>query len=289
MPLFNNKLALTGFYLLLLFVLVAFLAPLIAPIDPWKTGTPYLPPGGGNLLGTNDVGQDLFGELLYGSRVSLFIGFFAAFLSTGFGIFIGLAAGFFRGNLEAILMRLADLFFLVPPLPLIIVLAAYLEPGIWNVILAIALLGWAGTARVVRSRVIQVRDLPFVKSARAMGGGCFYIMFCHILPNAREVVLARGALAVAGAMLTEAGVSFLGLGDPVQKSWGMMLHYAFSRGGFVNGYWWWYLPPALCISLAVLGFVLLGYAGGPGREEHPALAKAFSGTEQLGRKAGKGV
>jgi len=163
-------------------------------------------------------------------------------------------------------MRFADLFFLIPTLPLVIVLVAYLKPSIWNIIIAISLLGWAGTARVVRSRVLQIREMPFVMSARALGAGSFYIMLRHILPNISEVVFAKASLAVAGAMLTEAGLSFLGLGDPTQKSWGMMLHYAFTHGGIVNGYWWWYLPPVFCISFAVLGFVLLGYAG---QEEGP--------------------
>lgn len=285
MRLFKNKMAFSGFLLLLFFSLAALMAPVISPFDPWAPGTPYLAPDTRHLMGTNDIGQDLFSELLYGARISLFIGFFAAFLSTGIGIFLGLLAGYYRGSVDNILMRLADLFFLIPSLPLIIVLAAYLKPGIWNVILAIALLGWAGTARVVRSRVMQVREMPFVRSARALGAGNFYIMFRHILPNTFEVVFAKGALAVAGAMLTEAGVSFLGLGDPVQKSWGMMLHYAFSRGGIVNGYWWWYLPPALCISLAVLGFVLLGYARPwPGSEKMKAWqGGSLSGAVNSGR------
>ena len=181
------------------------------------------------------------------------------------GTVMGLFAGYLRGTWDELFMRLADLFFLIPTLPLVIVLVAYLKPSIWNIIIAIALLGWASTARVVRARVLQVREMPFVKSTRALGAGSFYIMFKHLLPNTTEVIFAKASLAVAGAMLTEAGISFLGLGDPTQKSWGMMLHYAFSHGGVVNGYWWWYLPPTFCISLAVLGFVLLGYAGQKGK------------------------
>lgn len=257
----KNKMALAGFLILLVFLIMALLAPYLSPHDPWELGVPYLPPGKGHPLGTNDIGQDLLSELIYGARVSLFIGFFAALLATVVGTALGLLAGYLRGAVEELLMRLADVFLLIPTLPLVIVLIAYLKPSLWNLIITIALLGWAGTARVVRSRVLQIREMPFVTSARALGGGSFYIMFCHILPNTAEVVLAKASLAVAGAMLTEAGISFLGLGDPTQKSWGMMLHYAFTHGGIVNGYWWWYLPPVLCISLAVLGFVLLGYAG----------------------------
>lgn len=257
---FKNKIAVLGLGILLFFLIMAIFAPLLSPHDPWALGTPYLPPGGEHPLGTNDIGQDLLSELIYGARISLFIGFFAAFLATVIGTLVGLAAGYLRGTLDELLMRCADLFFLIPTLPLVIVLVAYLKPSIWNIIIAIALLGWAGTARVVRSRVLQIREMPFVMSARALGAGSFYIMLRHILPNTTEVVFAKASLAVAGAMLTEAGISFLGLGDPTQKSWGMMLHYAFTHGGIVNGYWWWYLPPVFCISFAVLGFVLLGYA-----------------------------
>lgn len=257
----KNKMTFAGIIILILFLTMAVFAPLLSPHNPWALGTPYLPPEKGHPLGTNDIGQDLLSELIYGARISLFIGFFAAFLATSMGTVIGLLAGYLRGTWDELFMRLADLFFLIPTLPLVIVLVAYLRPSIWNIIIAIALLGWASTARVVRARVLQVREMPFVKSARALGGGSFYIVFKHLLPNTTEVIMAKASLAVAGAMLTEAGISFLGLGDPTQKSWGMMLHYAFSRGGVVNGYWWWYLPPTFCISLAVLGFVLLGYAG----------------------------
>jgi ABC-type dipeptide/oligopeptide/nickel transport system permease subunit len=257
---------LAGFLILLVFAVAAIVAPYLAPHDPWELGVPYLPPGKDHPLGTNDIGQDLLSELIFGARVSLLVGFFAAFLATVIGTAVGLLAGYLRGVVEEILMRLADVFLLIPGLPLVIVLIAYLKPCLTNLILTIALLGWAGTARVVRSRVLQVREMPFVMSARALGGGNLYVMLWHILPNTGGVVLAKAALAVAGALLTEAGLSFLGLGDPTQKSWGMMLHYAFTRGGIVNGYWWWYLPPVFCIAAAVLGFVLLGYASsGPAK------------------------
>jgi len=279
--LFKNKITVLGLSILLFFLIMAIFAPLISPYDPWALGIPYLPPGGGHPLGTNDIGQDLLSELIYGARISLFIGFFAAFLATAVGTLVGLAAGYLRGTLDELLMRCADLFFLIPTLPLVIVLVAYLKPSIWNIIIAISLLGWAGTARVVRSRVLQIREMPFVRSARALGAGSFYIMLRHILPNTLEVVFAKASLAVAGAMLTEAGISFLGLGDPIQKSWGMMLHYAFTHGGIVNGYWWWYLPPVFCISFAVLGFVLLGYAGQEEKQEVYRLPGIPGGVKSL--------
>ena len=254
-----NKTAFIGFILLSAFLTTAIFAPFIAPYDPWEPGTPFLRPSLDHPFGTNDIGQDIFSELVYSARISLFVGFFAAFISMVIGTLIGLISGFFRGLVDEILMGLTDIFLLIPGLPLMIILAAYLSPSIWNIIFVIGILWWTSTARVVRSRVLQVRELPFIEASKALGANDMYIVFRHVLPNTLHVIFAKFVLAVAGAMLTEASLSFLGLGDPLQKSWGMMLNYAFSRGGFINGYWWWYLPPGLCISLAVLGFVLIGF------------------------------
>ncbi|HOV52396.1 MAG TPA: ABC transporter permease [Methanothrix sp.] len=250
---------LIGLLLLALFLNLAVFASLIAPYDPWEPGKPFLPPEAAHPFGTNDIGQDIFSELVYGTRISLFVGFFAAFVSVVIGTLVGLFSGYLRGAADEALMGLTDIVLIIPSLPLMIILAAHTSPSIWNIIVVIGALWWTSTARVVRSRVLQLREMPFVESARGLGAGDVYIVFCHILPNTLQVILAKFILAVAGAMLTEASLSFLGLGDPLQKSWGMMLNYAFSRGGFINGYWWWYLPPGICISLAVLSFVLIGF------------------------------
>ncbi len=250
---------LTGLILLAMFLLLAIFAPLISPYDPWEPGKPFLPPSGTHPLGTNDIGQDIFSELVYGTRISLFAGFFAAFVSVAVGTLVGLFSGYLRGAADEVLMGLTDIVLIIPALPLMIILSAHTSPSIWNIIIVIGALWWTSTARVVRSRVLQLREMPFVEAARGLGAGNTYIVFRHILPNTLQVILAKFILAVAGAMLTEASLSFLGLGDPLQKSWGMMLNYAFSRGGFINGYWWWYLPPGICISLAVLSFVLIGF------------------------------
>ena len=248
-----------GLLLLALFLLLAVFAPLFAPFDPWEPGRPFLPPSGTHPFGTNDIGQDIFSELIYSTRISLFVGFFAAFVSVAIGTLVGLFSGYLRGAADEVLMGTTDIVLIIPALPLMIILAAHTSPSIWNIIIVIGALWWTSTARVVRSRVLQLREMPFVEAARSLGAGDGYIVFKHILPNTLQVILAKFILAVAGAMLTEASLSFLGLGDPLQKSWGMMLNYAFSRGGFINGYWWWYLPPGICISLAVLSFVLIGF------------------------------
>ncbi|HPT36868.1 MAG TPA: ABC transporter permease [Methanothrix sp.] len=250
---------LSGIILLIIFLFFGIFAPFIAPFDPWEPGRPFLAPSWTHILGTNDIGQDIFSELLYGARISLFVGFFASFVSVAIGTLVGLFSGFLRGAADEALMGATDIILVIPALPMMIILAAHTSPSIWNIIIVIAALWWTSTARVVRSRVLQLREMPFVEAARGLGAADSYIIFRHILPNTLQVVFAKFILAVAGAMLTEASLSFLGLGDPLQKSWGMMLSFAFSRGGFINGYWWWYLPPGFCISLAVLSFVLIGF------------------------------
>lgn len=220
---------------------------------------PYLPPGGAHWLGTDSIGRDILSELFRAGRLSLIVGLVAALAATLMGTVAGCVAGYFRSLPDLLIMRCADLFLLIPGIPLVIVMVSFLEPGISNIILVIAFTSWPGTARVIRSRVLQIRQSPFILNSRSMGAGDFHIILRHILPNTRELILAKATLAVAGAMLTEAGISFLGLGDPRNKTWGSMLHDAFTGAALINGYWWWYLPPVFCISLAVGGFNLTGH------------------------------
>ncbi len=253
----HSRLRLTGLSILSLFLALAFFAPFIAPYDPWETKKPYQPPSQEHRLGTNDIGQDILSELIYASRVSLTIGFMAGLISVFIGATLGMLAGYYRGGVEELIMATGDVVLLVPGLPLMIILAAYLSPSMWNIVLVVGLLWWCSTTRVVHSRVLQLRDMPFVEAARTLGGGDRYIIIHHILINCKEVIYAKFALAVASAMLTEASLSFLGLGDPLNISWGEMIHFAFSRGGFANDMWWWYLPPGLMICACVLGFVMI--------------------------------
>lgn len=253
----SSRLRLAGFIVLSLFLSLAIFAPLLAPHDPRETGSPYLPPSPEHRLGTNDIGQDILSELIYATRVSLAIGFLAGLISIFVGTTLGLLAGYYRGAVEELVMAISDVVLLVPGLPLMIILAAYLSPSMWNIVLVVGLLWWCSTARVVHSRVLQLREMPFVEAARSLGAGDGYIMLHHILINCKEIIQAKFALAVASAMLTEASLSFLGLGDPLNISWGEMIHFAFSRGGFANDMWWWYLPPGLMICASVLGFVMV--------------------------------
>ncbi len=257
---FRWKFSRWGLSMFLSFLLMAIFSPAFAPYDPWLRFEPYLPPGYEHLLGTNDLGNDILSELIYGSRVSLMVGFGAALMATLIGTTIGLLAGYFKGTTDEILMGITDIFLMIPQIPLIIVLAAFLRPSFWLVALLMGSLWWTSTARVVRSKALQVGEMGFVQASRALGFSDQHIISTDVLPNIIQVIMPKFLLSIASAMIAEASISFLGLGDPTMKSWGMMINFAFSRGGFINGYWWWYLSPGICITLFVLSIVLMGFA-----------------------------
>jgi len=250
-----------GIAIIAFFIAVALLAPILAPYDPYEMGTAYLAPSAQHLLGTNDVGQDILSEMIYGTRVSLFIGISAALIVTVIGSVTALCAGYFGGASDKAITAVTNIAMALPSLPLTVLLVAYMSPGKWSLIAAMSVTAWTGTSRVLRARVQQVSGMPFVQIERAMGISTPVILFKHILPNLKDIILMRGSLSVAGAMLTEAGLSFLGLGIYGEKSWGGILRYAFFRNSILHGQIWWYLPPILCISAAVLGFMLAGYYG----------------------------
>lgn len=269
----GNKARWAGIAMLSLFVLCAVLAPWIAPHDPWEFGTAFLSPSTTNLLGTNDVGQDIFSEFIYGARNSLMVGFAAALLSVSLGAVVGLVAGFRKGVIDDLLMGVTDVFLVMPMLPLAILVAVYLGPSIWNLILVIGLLWWPSTARVIRSQVLSIRESGYVESSRALGAGDIWLMWRHVLPNVIPLLMAKFVLTVAMAMLMDASLSFLGLGDPIAKSWGMMLRYAFLRGGFIRELWWWYVPPGLAIGLCILSLTLISF--GVEEKSDPRLKRAL--------------
>lgn len=258
-----SKSSICGLVLLLCFLLIALLAPVLSPYSPTeRCGRPYEAPSADHLLGTNDIGQDILSEMIYGTRVSLFIGLTAALLAVALGTFLGMAAGYLRGKTETAIVTLSDIVLSIPGLTLIVVLIAYLGSGVGNTILIICITSWAGTSRIIRTRTMQISELPFVQIERTFGVGNLYILFRHILPNLTDVVLIRYAMAVGSAMMTETSLSFLGLSSYGSKSWGNILHYAFFRNGLLRNYWWWYVPPILCISLCVLACTLLSNRSG---------------------------
>jgi peptide/nickel transport system permease protein len=212
------------------------------------------------LLGTDSAGHDIFSQLIYGARISLLVGLLATFIGVGVGLLVGLLAGYLGKMVDEVLMRFTDMMLVVPGLPLLIVLVAVLGSSINNIIIVLGFLGWMGFARVVRSQVLSLRERPFIEAAKASGAGTGYITLRHIFPNIVSLTYVNLALSVPAAIVGEAALSFLGLGDSTQVSWGRMLEQARSSGAISNLLWWWTVPPGLSIALLSLSFILLGYA-----------------------------
>jgi len=229
-----------------------YLAPLPPTwIKPSKSGNIYW-------LGTDLIGHDVFAQVMFGARTALLVGFLAAFFAILIGLIIGVVSGYFGSKIDAVLMRFTDVIIVIPFLPFVIVLAAVLGPSIWNIIIVIAILGWGGTARVIRSEVLSLKERPFIESARVTGASNIRIMFKHIAPNVLPLAFLYMTFMVSGAILTEAALSFIGLGDFTQPSWGIMLFYINQSNTL--SYWWLLWPPGLCIAFLSLGFYLVGRA-----------------------------
>jgi peptide/nickel transport system permease protein len=249
-----------GLGVLGLFVFLAVFGSAIAPDDPTASSLDVLsPPSADHWLGTTENGEDVFSQLLVGARVSIVVGFAAAAISAVFGAAVGLASGYFGGWIDRILDSFENWFLVIPQLPLMIVLARLLDPSLSVLIAVIGLTSWAGTGRVVRAQVLTLRERAFVERARALGASDWYIVRTHIFPNTLPLIFANTVLIVAVAILSEAALAFLGLGDPTRISWGTMLENAFSSGAPSAGAWWYVIPPGLCITLLVLSVSILGY------------------------------
>jgi peptide/nickel transport system permease protein len=255
---------LAGLIALIFFFVLAGIGLAIAPYDP--TEIQYLddgtmararPPSSQFWFGTTSHGRDVLSQTLSGARVAVLVGFLSAVATVFIGTNVGLLAGYFGKWLDDVLMRIVDITYGIPFLPFAIILVSLLGPSIWNVILVITLLFWRTTARVIRSQVLSLKQRPFIWSARAAGAGDFYIIYRHILPNVLPLVLLYTALSIGSSVLTEAGLSFLGFGDPNYPSWGAMLNQAF-RAGAARTMWWWILPPGLSLSLFVVATYLVG-------------------------------
>jgi peptide/nickel transport system permease protein len=241
-------------------IVVALFGPMLYPGDPLAIGdNPMVKPGGDHLLGTDDLGRDVLAELVYGVRVSLFVGCIAAFAATVMGTLIGAIAGYVGGWLDTTIMRIAEFFQVMPTFILAVVIVALMGPGLLRVVAVIALLSWPQTARVARGEVLRVSQLDFVNGVRCLGVSEWRILVGEIMPNAIGPVLALGTLIVGYAILLEASLSFLGLSSPDVVSWGRIL----SVGQrFLFSAWWLSVFPGLAIFLTVLAFNLFGDALG---------------------------
>ena len=253
----KNRTALLGIIIISSFIFCAIFASIIAPFDPLKIGVaaPFMPPNWKHLMGTSDMGKDVFSGFIFGARVSLIIGFLAAFTSTTIGIIIGATSGYYGGNVDFFLMKITELFQIVPQFFLAIVIVALFGSGIGKIIFVIGILSWPITARLVRSEFLSLREREFVDALRLITAGDIRIVFGEILPNVTAPIIVNTSLQVARAIIIEAGLSFLGLGDLSLVSWGTMLNEA---QDVLRRAWWMAVFPGLGILLLTMGLNLLG-------------------------------
>lgn len=257
----RNKRAMTGLAVVALLTLSVLLLPLVLDLAPYTTDREAgfnQPPSAAHIFGTDDVGRDLFARVLYGGRTSLFVGITATIISVLIGIPLGLIAGYFRGIAESIIMRTADAFMSFPSMVLILVLVAVFGPSILTVTVVIGVLGWTSIAKLIYGNVLSIREREYIEAARAVGQRTGPILFSEVLPNAIPPVWANLSFRVAGAVLTESSLSFLGMGvQTPQASWGNIIFAAQNLLVLTARPWVW-LPPGICIILVVIGFNFIG-------------------------------
>jgi peptide/nickel transport system permease protein len=259
--LWRNRKCRIGLVLLGVFVLAAVLAPLITPADPRADDfARSAGPSADHWLGTTAQGEDVWSQLVYGARASLTVGVVAGFISTAVGLVIGLLAGYKRGWVDEILSFFINLGLVIPALPLMITLAAYAPVrGLWLIIIVISVTGWAYGARIKRSQIITLRTRDYITAARFAGDGTWRIIFREIVPNMTSLIVVGFMGAALAAISGEAGLAFLGLGDPQTVSWGTMLNQASLGGAMLTGQWAWLIAPGLALSLLILSFTLINF------------------------------
>lgn len=257
----GSRLVVTGGAILLALVLVALLAPVLSPYDPRAlSGHPLEPPSARHMLGTNGVGQDILSQVIWGSRSSLFVAVGAAVVAVGIGLVVGIGSGLLGGIIDAMAMRVVDAFLSLPMVPLAVLLAAVSRPGPPSTIIAVGIIAWPVVARVMRSQTLSLRQRGFVHASRGFGGGLLHVMARHLVPALGPFVVTGFINVAAAAVLLEAGLAFLGLGDPTAVSWGLIMNRALLHQGIYFGaaWAWWVLPAGLAITIAVLGFTFVG-------------------------------
>jgi len=259
--LWSNGKARIGIVILGLIALIAIFAPLIAPHSPTATTfPPYLNPNGRNWFGTTGNGQDVFSQLVYGARVSLLVGLAAGILATLVAVTIGLIAGYRPGVIDEVLSFVTNLTLVIPGIPLMIILAAYIQGrSVWTIVLVVAFTSWATGARVIRSQATTLRTREFVTSAVFSGERLFRIVFREILPNMTSLVAASFFSAATAAVMAEASLEFLGLGNPDTVSWGTILYAAQQQNALLTGQWLLVLAPGLAIALLATSFTLINF------------------------------
>lgn len=249
-----------GLGVVLIFLLMGIFAPYLSPYSPSVPSGPALEgPSRQHWLGTDDIGIDLWAQVCYGARISIIVSFGTALLAGIGGSIIGIFAGYWGGIVDQAVMRFTDMMIVLPDLPVMIVLGAFFGPSLRNVIIVLALFTWTTPARIVRSRIISIKQEAYVKMARSYGAGFWHLTLRHFMPPVLPVVMVSVIKLVSRAIVAEASLSFLGLGDPTSKSWGLILYHAlnFSAIFYTNFWKWWVVYPLLAILLMVLGIALI--------------------------------
>ena len=254
----RNPLAFWGLVIIAIVLALALLAPVLAPYDPDAIDVKsiLLPPSTSHWMGTDGLGRDVFSRMLFGSRISLLVGFVAVGIATLIGVILGAISGYYRGWVDVLIMRLVDVMLSIPTFFLILAVIAFLTPSIWNIMIVIGLTSWMGVTRLVRAEFLSLREREFVLASATLGARDHRLIFRHLLPNSLTPVIVSSVLGVASAVLIESGLSFLGLGvQPPQASWGNIL----TEGKeYIQFAWWLSFFPGMAILLTVLGYNLLG-------------------------------
>ena len=248
-----------GIAILLLMLTIALFAPLLASYSPnMQTPFAFEPPSFSHWLGTNHVGQDILSQLLYGARTSLLVGFSVALLATILSATIGASTALIGGLYDRITMRIVDAFIIIPVIVIIILVAAYVKPSLWVLILLLSLLGWQGGARIIRAQALSLKEMGHISAAQSFGASNVYLTFRHILPDLGPILLVEFIYGIRRAIFMEAGLAFLGIADPTTISWGMMMREALDFC-YLDVWQWWLLPPGIALSLTILSVTFIGH------------------------------
>jgi peptide/nickel transport system permease protein len=254
-----------GLAILIVFIVIALAAPLLTSsegLDVTNTiNNPELaPPSREFIMGTDELGRSVWTLFVWGARISLFVGLAATIIAVGLGAGFGIVAGYAGRRTEAVLMRITEFFLVIPFIPFAVVLASVLHRSLTNIVIVIGITTWPGTARLIRAQVLSVKTRLYVDRSRALGAGHWHVISRHILPNVMPLIFANLTLTIPIAILAESTLAFLGLGDPLRVSWGVVLQNAFDNSAVTLGAWWYYLFPGLGIILVALAFTMCGRA-----------------------------
>lgn len=257
----QSRQGVVGLAVLLAFMFLAFVGPiLVGPVDRAGVFKQLLAPAPEHWFGTDRAGRDIFRTFVNGAQISIIVGIIASVLSMVIGSGVGIVAGFLGGRTDGALMRVTDLFYVLPTLVLAVVLTAILGPSLTNVIIVIAITSWPGTARIIRAQTLSIRERSFIARARAYGASNTRIMWRHVMPNVFSLILANTTLTIGSAIFLETTLSFLGVGLKDSFSWGRMLEESFDSGALTLGLWAWFVPPGVAVVLVIVAFTLIGEA-----------------------------